>query len=315
MRILTLLTLFFFGTLALVNAQSTMTVEELKASQDTKKAEIEKLTTDIADLQKKIDEFPGWRTGAFGVIGANLSGFNDWFSRESANSSAGNIGITLNGFANLNREKFFWRNGGNINLAWVKFDDKDVPTDSEDFEQATDVFTLSSLYGYKLSEKFAVSALGEYRTTVLSNFNDPGYLDLGVGATWTPIQDLVVVFHPLNYNFVFAKEDNIFNSSLGCKILADYTRQLPKGISWKSNLSAFYSYENQDLSNWTWVNGIGFNIWKGIGIGAELGIRGNKQEAVNFASKNALATDPPVTFDNVDNDLQSYWLIGLSYAF
>ncbi|MEZ4985923.1 MAG: hypothetical protein R2795_12955 [Saprospiraceae bacterium] len=57
-------------------------------------------------------------------------------------------------------------------------------------------------------------------------------------STWTPIKDLVVVFHPLNYNFVFSDSDFDFQSS-GTKIVADYTRQLTKGVAWKSNLSAF----------------------------------------------------------------------------
>ena len=70
-----------------------------------------------------------------------------------------------------------------------------------------------SLYGKNINEKWAVSGLLEYRTTILNNFNDPGYLDLGVGATWTPIDNLIVVIHPLNYNFVFSKEDAIFESS------------------------------------------------------------------------------------------------------
>ena len=108
-------------------------------------------------------------------------------------------------------------------------DDKDDPTDDDSFRQATDVFNISSLYGRKLSEKFAISGLVEYRTTILSNFNDPGYLDLGVGATWTPIENLVVVIHPLNYNFVFADEGTVFESSLGAKFVAVHL-----GISFKT---------------------------------------------------------------------------------
>ena len=80
-------------------------------------------------------------------------------------------------------------------------------------------FTISSLYGRKLNDKWAVSALGEYRTSIINNFNDPGFLDLGIGMTWTPIADLVVVIHPLNYNFVFAKNDAAFDSSAGAKIV------------------------------------------------------------------------------------------------
>ena len=66
----------------------------------------------------------------------------------------------------------------------------------------------------------------EYRTTLLDNFNDPGYLDLGLGATWTPAKNLVVVVHPFNYNFVFSSGDTVFESSMGTKIVADYTRQI-----------------------------------------------------------------------------------------
>lgn len=67
--------------------------------------------------------------------------------------------------------------------------------------------TYLPLYGRNLSEKWAASALMEYRTTIIDNFNDPGYLDVGIGVTWTPIDNLIVVIHPLNYNFVFAKND------------------------------------------------------------------------------------------------------------
>jgi len=324
MRILTLLTLFSLFCFSSVFAQE-MTEEALKAEQAELKGEVSTLQGEIDALQVKIDALPGWKTGAFGTIGASFSNFSDWYTQEASNLSSATVGITLNAFANLNEEKFFWRNGANVNLGWIKFDDKDQDDnqpglgDDDEFRSGTDVFNINSLYGRKISEKFAISGLLEYRTTLLDNFNDPGYLDLGVGATWTPIQNLVVVFHPLNYNFVFADNNTAYNSSLGCKIMADYTRQLPKGLSWKSNLSAFLSYEDtENFSNWTWVNGIGFNIWKGIGIGAELGLRGNKQESLANALDNyvGIPGGPDVpTFENTDNDLQSYWLIGLSYSF
>ncbi|MGI9545079.1 MAG: DUF3078 domain-containing protein, partial [Cyclobacteriaceae bacterium] len=245
------------------------TKEELEALQAAKKDTLARLQGEVGALQGQIDAFPGWKTGAFGTIGFNVANFSEWYSKGIPNSSAGNIGFTVNAFANLDRDKFFWRNSGNINLGWVKFDDKDIDTDDDSFQQATDVFSITSLYGYKVSDNFAVSALGEYRTTFLSNFNDPGYLDLGVGGTWTPLANLVVVIHPLNYNIVFSKEDAIFDSSLGAKIVADYTAQLPAGVSLKSNFTTFQSYKSGDLSNWTWTNSFGYSFWKGIGVGFE----------------------------------------------
>ncbi len=291
------------------------TIDELKTEQAAKKDSVAAIQGRVDALQGQIDAFPGWKKGAFGTIGANISSFSNWYSQGTPDNNAGNIGVTINAFANLDKEKFFWRNGANVNLQWVKLDDKNNPNDSEDFNGTTDVFNITSLYGYKLSEKFAISALGEYRSSIINNFNDPGYLDIGIGATWTPITDMVVVIHPLNYNFVFAKNDAVYESSTGAKIVVDYTKQLG-AVSFKTNFSTFQSYKSGDLSNWTWVNSFGYTLWKGIGVGFEFGLRGNKQEALaaGIASAVDAGTTPP-TFDNVDSPTQSYWMFGLNYAF
>jgi hypothetical protein len=298
-----------------MSATFAQTIDELKAVQATKKDSIAAIQARVDALQGQIDAFPGWKKGAFGTIGVNLSNFNNWYSKGAPNSSAGNIGITINAFANLDQDKFFWKNAATVNLAWVKLDDKNNPNDSESFESASDIFDITSLYGYKLSEKFAISALGEYRTSIINNFNDPGYLDLGVGGTWTPIKDLVVVVHPFDYNFVFAKSGSIFESSFGAKIMADYTRQIGK-VNFKSNFTTFQSYKNSDFSNWTWINSFGYTLWKMIGVGFDFGLRDSKAEALNY-TLNAPAPlgDPTATFANVDNKLQTYWLIGLNYSF
>ena len=110
--------------------------------------------------------------------------------------------------------------------------------------------------------------------------------------------------HPGNYNFVFSSGDTVFNSSLGAKVVADYTNKYG-GLSVKSNLSMFQSYKDGDLSNWTFTNSFGYTIWKGIGLGFEFGLRNNRQEAANFQK---------VDLADADNKLQSYWLFGLSYS-
>jgi hypothetical protein len=123
--------------------------------------------------------------------------------------------------------------------------------------------------------------------------------------------------HPGNYNFIFSDGSATFKSSLGAKIVADYTAKYNK-LSIKSNLSVFESYKNGDLSNWTFTNSFGYTIWKEIGLGFELGLRDNKQEALSNALSNfdpiANPTQAAPAFGNVDNKLQSYWLFGLSYA-
>ncbi len=309
--------LLFFLVLCIgvanLNAQ---TKEELEQQKAEKQAEADAAQAEANAIQAKIDALPGWRTGAFGTIGGSLSNFNNWYAQGAPNNSSGSIGFTVNAFANLIQENFFWRNALTTNLNWTKLDNKDIDTDSENFEPTTDVFNISSLYGRNIAKNLAVSALMEYRTTLLNNFNDPGYLDVGIGATWTPIDNLVVVVHPLNYNFVFADNDTVFESSLGAKIVADYTRQIG-AIAFKTNLSAFQSYESSDLSNWTWTNSFSYTLWKMIGVGFDFGLRNNKQEALNYIQTldPANGGDPNATFDSIDNDLQTYYTIGLSYKF
>lgn len=297
--------LLVFTFLVIASNLMAQTEEELKATLGEKKDSIAAIQGRADALQAQIDALPGWKKGAFGTIGGSLSNFNNWFAQGAPNNSSGNITITGNAFANLKEDKFFWNNSLNLNLGWVKLDNKDIDTDSEDFEALTDVFQVTSLYGRRLSDKFAISALGEYRTTLLNNFNDPGYLDLGIGGTWTPVENMVVVIHPLNYNFVFADNDAVFASSLGAKIVADYTRQLGK-VAFKTNLSAFLSYEGSDLSNWTWTNNFSYTLWKGIGVGFDFGLRNSRQEAANFQG---------VALGDADNELQSFYTVGLSYNF
>lgn len=306
MKNLSILLLFAFLGVS-ITAQN---ADELKKSLASKKDSISKLQAKVKTIQGKINALPGWRKGAFGTIGASLSGFNNWYSKSAPNASAGNIGIIANAFANLIADGFFWRNSASVNLGWVKLDDKSPNvTGDENFEAATDVFTISSLYGKRLNKRWALSSLTEYRTTIIENFNNPGYLDLGAGLTWTPKNNLVVVFHPGNYNFVFSNGESVFESSLGAKVVADYTAKYNK-LSLKSNLSMFQSYKNSDFSNWTLTNSFGYTVWKGIGLGFELGLRKNKQEALT----NSLITNSLETFETVDNKLQSYWLFGLSYS-
>ncbi|MGY0391451.1 DUF3078 domain-containing protein [Bizionia sp. KMM 8389] len=310
--------IFIIGAMLLTTVSFSQTKEELKAEQAEKQAAADALQAEADALQSEIDAFPGWKFGAFGTVGASFSEFNNWYGQGTPNNSTGTINLTVNPFAKLDREKYFWYNTANINLSWVKFDDKDDPNDDDSFKEANDVFSVTSLFGYKIAKNLAASTLAEYRTTLINNFNDPGYLDVGVGVTWTPIDNLVVVVHPLNYNFVFADNDAIFDSSLGAKVVANYTRSFGDlGIS--SNLSAFMSYEDSNLSNWTWINAVSYKLWKGIGLGFEVGLRDNKQEALNYAFNNWEASLPTTEaqpdFNNVDNDLQVYTTFGLSYSF
>ena len=308
-------TLFFAFFMGIIYVQA-QTLEELKKTLDIQKDSLKTIQNHVNATQSKIDAYPGWKKGAFGTIGGSVSNFSNWYSQKSPDNKSGKLGFTVNAFANLDTDTFFWKNAANMNLSWVKFDDKENPNDNKRWREATDVFNATSLYGMKFSETFSLSGLGEYRTTILNNFNNPGYLDIGIGGTYTPIENLVIVIHPLNYNLIFSRNEAIFQSSFGTKILVDYTEQI-NAISFKTNLSIFSSYKSQNLTNWTWNNSFSYSLWKMIGVGFDFGLRNNKQEALKYNIDNydIAGTEPYPTFENINNKLQVYYTVGLSYKF
>ena len=277
------------------------TLEELQAMKTEKAAEAAEIEAqlkavqgEIAGIDTKIDALPGWETGSFGTVGLNFSRFSKWAKSANPNSTSGTISGSFNGFANYDQPKLFWRNSGNIAVGWQKLDtDTESGSDTE-FEQVADVLRINSLFGYKLADKWALSAMGDYNSSILSNFNDPGILDLGVGLTWTPLNNLVVTIHPANFHIVMG-DDPSYDSGLGTKVVADYTTTF-EGITWHSNFNTFLAYKSTDpsLSEWTWVNSFGTKIWKGIGAGLEFAIRKADVETA---------------------DTQTYFILGLSYAF
>lgn len=322
MKKLLLLCLSIICTISIQAQDDQAKLVELKTELAEKKAAADAAAAEVAAVQGKIDALPGWRFGGVGIVGVDFKGSRQWFANEIPNSASTGLSFALTGFAHQIQDKYFWRNNAQLNLAALRFqrqdeDGNDVG-EGQPLQFTTDALQATSLFGYRLNDKIAISALGEYRTVILgssinddipeaeqTNFNNPGYLDIGAGITWTPFTNLVAVIHPINYNIVFSKESFDFTSSLGTKFVVDYTQALPMGVAWSSNLTGFLSYKSNDpsLHNFTWTNGISFTAWQGIGVSAQLGLRSSEQEAFLIGKQPA-----------GENPLQSYYVIGLSYS-
>ena len=262
-------------------------------------AAADKIKKELDVLADSLKVYPIWSKGVFGTIGFNFSRFQNWLSKNESNTSASTIGYSFNGYFNLEEQKYFWNNTLKLAQSWQRFKDKDNEERNDGFQVSADAFTYSSLWGYKISEKLATSALLEYKTGLLQNrLNNPGTLDFGIGMTWKPIKNLIVAVHPVNYNSVFAEENAI--SSFGVKAISEYSRKFFKGINWTTSLSVFSSYKSYDLNNWSWTNGLGKDI-KGIGIGLDISFKQSRQEAIVRELDN--------------NPIQWYYVFGLSYKF
>lgn len=326
-------------------------VDQLKQMRDEKKAAADALMGEVADLTKQIDEYPGWKYGGVGVVGFNLLQNNNWFALGTPNSKNNALNLGLSGFANLDREKYFWRNLLTANIsrsaAWTDGDNDDTKTVA-----LVNGLDLSSLFGYKIAPKWAVSAEGKWTSSILEfdakdvnnafdddykvAFNAPGQLTVSAGLTWLPITNLVVLIHPLGYQKNWPGE---LISAAGCKIGATYTGKfLSDRISWSSNFSSFIpyggagdvdhkdandvllrsvNYETGDLVTWEWINGFSTSLFKGLGVAFNLGLKGNKQQANSgkLLAENAKAVPNILGVNVSDNPLQSYYTLGLSYTF
>lgn len=317
---------FYFALIAFMffamntNAQD-MSLEQLKAKKadltaqaKAAQANADKLVADLGGLQKEIDLISGWMTGVSGNVGFNLNSSNSWIAAPNPTSSSTGLGVGLAAFANKMSDKTMFRNKGLLNLAWQQVDlgtGADIP---DLFDSGTlDLLNISSLYGYRIHPKFAISALGELNTSFF-NFLAPGALDIGIGGTWTPSSNLVVVVHPLNYHYAWAADGTGADASgaLGLKLRADYTNTyvvMGKKIGLSSTFTAFQPYSDTKttffadtpqeyqagLMEYTWLNTISFEIWNGIGVGIGAGLRSADFE--------------------IQDKTQTYYNLGLSYGF
>ena len=332
-----LLSLMMVFSISIMSAQ---TVDELKAMVSDKAAKLGALQGEIDALNKQIAEFPGWKIGGVGTIGFNALSNNNWYALGNPNSSNSALGVGFNGFANQDQEKYFWRNGLNINLS------RAVTKVDKGLEDQTIALTngldLNSLFGYKLAPKWALSAEGRWTSSLVEfvpdpgnnplndkysfALNSPGQVTVSAGLTWTPIADLVVIIHPLGYQQNWPGD---LVSSAGAKIGAAYAAEIIPGVSWSSNLTAFIPYTDGeamheisdtetltlpystgDLVNWEWINGFSTSIFKGLGVSFNLGLKGNKQQADNGRLK-ALGSGTDIS----ENPLQSFYTLGLGYTF
>lgn len=323
----TLILVALFVTTCSLQAQD-MSLEELKAKQAElagQAAELQgqadALAGEAAGLQGQIDKLSGWRKGIGGVFGFDLAGATNWATGDVANVSGSNkssgLGADISGYLLKDTDKTFWHNKLKIVENYKDIDLAGDPNNDDKLidNQLADIFNISSLGGYKLTDKFSLSAQGELNSTFLRNFLNPGIIDIGVGATWLPIENMTVMFHPLNYNAVIRRDGDLDGTAaLGSKFRIDYFRDFDvngKNFHWDTNFTGFLPYGDSAILDaagiatpgtgnqyWQWLNNVTFEVWNGIGVGIGFGFRKSDFEA----------------FTADGSELQSYRTLGLSYA-
>lgn len=297
---------FLLGSFVALQAQSKEELEARKAELMSAQADLKEQVDAFNAYQAQIDgingdilKLSGWQKGLSGLVGFSLNKSNSWVSSPNPNASSSSLNLAFTAHANKITNDYFWRNKGILNKSWSDVDLTEADGIADDdglFDNGTvDLLNISSLYGRNISSKIAISALGEINTS-LGNFFEPGTFDIGAGVTWIPTNDLVVVIHPLNYHFAFSGLDGLESTgSIGAKLRADYTHTFKGGVAWSSTLTSFVPYVSKDptLFEYTWINTLSFEVWKGIGVGISVGLRKAEFET---------------------SKTQNYYSIGLSYA-
>jgi len=304
------------------NAQS---MEELKAEKANlsvqtakKQREVDSLKNRITKINKEISILSGWLTGYSGNFGFDFNKSNNWKASPNKDASSSSLNIGLTAYANKVSQKTIWRNKGLISKSWQDVDIKSANGDRERdnlFQNSTvDILNLSSLYGFKYSPKLGITGLAELNTSI-EGFLATGTLDFGIGATWTPQENFVLVVHPINYHLGFSSQDGIETAgAFGAKFRVEYTKNIyviEKELTWSTTLSFFIPYTDKTTTfledpsmpdgpkyeagffEYTFVNNFRFTLWKGIGVGVGFGFRD-----ADFESR----------------DLQSYYSLGLTYS-
>ncbi|MEH6408532.1 MAG: hypothetical protein V7767_14735, partial [Leeuwenhoekiella sp.] len=74
-------TLFLLFAICFATVSYSQTADELNAAKAAKKDSISQIQSRVNAIQAQIDALPGWKFGAFGTVGFNMSNFNNWYSQ------------------------------------------------------------------------------------------------------------------------------------------------------------------------------------------------------------------------------------------
>jgi hypothetical protein len=135
------------------------------------------------------------------------------------------------------------------------------------------------------------NATGEYN--VLSNFFTPGYVRAGVGILWKPSTNFRLYVSPLTANITGklasdfknldrfgVKAGETINFGLGALLRADYQTVIAKNINYKTRADLFTDYRDNPFGkiDVDWLNSIGFNVTKYVGVNFNLNFRYHEDE-------------------------------------
>jgi len=225
---------------------------------------IKELSVEAAREVKKeaADTVPAvWRKGGLFSVNVSQGSLSNWAAGGDEFALSLNVLSSL--YAFYKKDRHAWDNTFDFYYGFVR-------TTSLGSRKNDDRIDLFSKYGYALSPKWNIAALGNFRTQLFkgyiyedsarvlaSDFLAPAYLLLGLGFNLTPTPDFSVYLSPFTARWTFVQNDSLsakgangvapgrkWKSELGAFLSANYLKTFNKVLAYKGRLDLFSNYKH-----------------------------------------------------------------------
>lgn len=193
----------------------------------------------------------------------NQASFSHW--NAGGNNNIGVIG-KVNYFLTYKNNQHYLENIFNLGYGLIAQEGKST-------RKTEDYINISSNYGYELGKFYYLSTGFQFisqftrgynygatpnptKMDRISQFMAPGYLNLGLGLSYNPNENLQVIFRPINGQFTFVtdpllqkagrygleRDGQSMRAELGARLNALYRIKIYKDITYTNQLSLFTNY-------------------------------------------------------------------------
>jgi len=229
-----------------------------------------------------------------GIVGANFSsvGLTNWAGGgNNSISIGGNTGLGLNYVT----KSISWNNSIEAGYGVIK-----LGTDG--FRKTDDRLIVSSKFGHKAASHLSYSALLDFRTQFakgfdynkldsagnylrISDFMSPGYLTIGLGMNYKPVDFIDIYVSPLSNRVIFVLDDSMsiagaygvapgknIKSELGATYDMLLQKAIVENVDLRSRLNLFAPYEAITSIVVNWELGLNFKVNEYINAGFNLSL-------------------------------------------
>lgn len=271
------------------------------------------------------DSTSNWtRAGSMAVNFSNV-GLSNWAGGGQNSISIGTV-INLN--ADRETERSLWKNNLKFQFGMARVGSGDTNL----FKKTDDLLNLSSNYAYKLSKRWSISALADFRTQVangntyrrdpvtdeeevdqvISRFMAPGYLQSSFSMQYQN-KYLTVGISPLASKFTFVFQDSLSDIGAfgvepgertraewaGAALNAKFAFSPMENIQFESTLGLFANYENMANTDVNWDTLLAMKVNKYIS--ASFGTTLIYDHDVKIPRENGEGARPATQFRHVLN--------------